>query len=82
MFAFVTCLRHPRNMKSVAMTLALLERTLETIEAQTNKNYSVTVVCHEIPKLSRIFPKVEFLIVDFEPPAENFEALAYKESNN
>ncbi len=80
MFAFITCLRHPRTVKSMPMMLALLERTLETIEAQTNKNYSVTVVCHEIPKLSRTFERVEFLIVDFEPPAENFEALVYSES--
>lgn len=71
MFAFITCLRHPRTVKSMPMMLALLERTLETIEAQTNKNYSVAVVCHEIPKLSRTFERVEFLIVDFEPPQEN-----------
>jgi len=58
-------------MKSQVMTLALLERTLETIEVQTNKDYSVTIVCHEIPQLSRTFAKVEFLIVDFEPPFGN-----------
>lgn len=71
MFAFVTCLRHPRNVKSMSTMLSLLERTLETIESQTNKDYSVTIVCHEIPKLSRVFEKVEFLIVDFEPPVEH-----------
>lgn len=68
MLTFITCLRHPQNVKSVVTIMALLERTLETIEAQTNKNYHVIVVCHEIPTLSRAFERVEFLIVDFPAP--------------
>jgi hypothetical protein len=38
--------------------LELLERTLSTIEAQTNQDFTITIVCHEIPTLSRVFPHV------------------------
>ena len=72
MFAFITSLRHPANVQSMPTMLALLERTLETISAQTNDDYTVLIVCHEIPPLSRVYPHVEFLIVDFAPPATDF----------
>jgi hypothetical protein len=52
--------------------LELLERTLSTIEAQTNQDFTITIVCHEIPTLSRVFPHVEYVIVDIPPPAQDF----------
>jgi hypothetical protein len=72
MFSFITCLRHPTTVQSMPMMLALLERTLSTIEAQTNQDFTITVVCHEIPELSHTYPHVEFLIVDIPPPAQDF----------
>lgn len=68
MLTFITCLKHPLNVKSMPTMLALLERTLESIEAQTNKNYQIVVVCHEIPHLSRTFKNIEFILVDFPAP--------------
>ncbi len=72
MLSFITCLRHPQTVHSLPTMLALLERTLSTLEAQTNQDFTITVVCHEIPSLSRTYPHVEFLIVDIPPPAQDF----------
>jgi hypothetical protein len=47
----------------------LLQRTLDSILAQTSASFVVAVVCHEIPRISHAeHAKVRFLSVDFPPP--------------
>ncbi|MEO0526419.1 MAG: hypothetical protein AAFZ89_04295 [Bacteroidota bacterium] len=47
---------------------ALFERTLSSICNQTNDNYMVTVVCHEIPEVKFKSDKVHFVQVEFDAP--------------
>ncbi len=75
MFFFITSLKHPLVTKSPALVYKLLDRTLSTINAQTNKNFRVIIVCHEIPKLSVQYDFIDYVIVDFPPPAKNFSDL-------
>jgi len=50
----------------------LLERTLGSILAQTDSNFDVVVVCHEIPEISQVeHAAVHMLQVDFPPPERN-----------
>lgn len=47
----------------------LLERTLDSIVAQTSLDYDAVVVCHDIPEIAhKEHPKVHFVSVDFPPP--------------
>jgi cellulose synthase/poly-beta-1,6-N-acetylglucosamine synthase-like glycosyltransferase len=77
MLVFITSLKHPSTVASPDTMLRLLNRTLSTIEAQTCSDYRVIVVCHEIPQLSYDFAHVEYVLVDFPPPADDFLDLAY-----
>lgn len=63
----------PIKSKSVASdwthVCELFERTLKSIGNQTDSNFKVVAVCHEIPS-SRFTPKnLHFLQVDFPPPS-------------
>jgi hypothetical protein len=77
MLIFITSLKHPATVASKPTMIRLLERTLSTIEAQTNQDFRVIVVCHEIPELSASYSFVEYVMVDFAPPAADFESLNY-----
>lgn len=79
---FITSLKHPKTIGNMSTMVRLLERTLSTIEAQTCQDFRIIIVCHEIPPLSGIYPHVEYVIVDFPPPADDFEALSYKEEGD
>ncbi|WP_350291620.1 glycosyltransferase family A protein [uncultured Croceitalea sp.] len=46
----------------------LLERTLKSICNQTDSNFKVVVVCHEIPETTFCHNKLHYVLVDFEPP--------------
>ncbi len=47
----------------------LLERTLDSLLAQTNPDFNAVIVCHEIPDIAHTkHPKLEFLSVDFPEP--------------
>ena len=46
----------------------LFERTLKSICNQTDSNFKVVVVCHEIPETTFGHQNLHYLQVDFEPP--------------
>ncbi len=49
----------------------LYERTLKSICNQTDSNYKVMVVCHEIPKTTFSHQNLHYVHVDFAPPISN-----------
>jgi hypothetical protein len=75
MIVFITSLRHPATMKSEETTYRLLERTLRSICAQTDARFRVIVVCHKVPPLNFQHCAIEYLKVDFEPPAQGHAQL-------
>ena len=75
MLAFITSLRHPKTAKSWSHTLKLLERTLRSVCAQSDRNFQVLVVCNEKPDLCFDHPNIEFLPVDLPPPVDSFDQL-------
>jgi hypothetical protein len=54
----------------------LLERTLDSILAQTDPRFNAVVVCHDIPDIPQADqPNVEMLTVDFPVPDRNNDAM-------
>ncbi|WP_435625416.1 hypothetical protein [Flagellimonas sp.] len=49
----------------------ILERTLRSICNQTDSNFKVVAVCHEIPKTTFSHQNLNYVQVDFEPPISN-----------
>ena len=68
MLAFVTSLRHPQNSADYDQVEALLSETLSSVTAQTDDDFVVVVVGNQRPRFD-LGPKVEFVEVDFPPPA-------------
>jgi len=69
MLAIVTAFRSRRLAKDWDYHVWLLQRTLDSMLAQTNDAFVVAVVCHEIPTILHLEnPRVHFLPVDFPPP--------------
>jgi hypothetical protein len=72
MLAIVTAFKSQLLTKDWDYHVWLLERSLDSMLAQTNESFIVVVVCHEIPSTSYVeIPKVRFLPVDFPPPQRN-----------
>ena len=46
----------------------LVERTFKSICNQTDQNFKLLAVCHEIPTINYSHKNIHFLQVDFEPP--------------
>lgn len=46
----------------------LINRTLNSICSQTDESFKVFVVCHELPEIELQSDKIQFELVDFEPP--------------
>lgn len=46
----------------------LVNRTLKSICSQTNTDFNVVVVCHELPTMDFENDKIQFVQVDFPPP--------------
>ena len=46
----------------------LVERTFKSICNQTDQNFKLLAVCHEIPEINFTHKNIHFLQVDFEPP--------------
>ena len=46
----------------------LVERTFKSICNQTNQNFKLVAVCHEIPQVNFIHKNLHYVQVDFEPP--------------
>jgi hypothetical protein len=69
MLGIITCLRARALARDWAYHVWLLERTLNSMVAQTNREFKVIVVCHEIPHLPLLKGSmIDFLSVDFPPP--------------
>jgi len=49
----------------------LVERTLISVCNQTDDDFKVVAVCHEIPDINFKHPNLHFLQVDFDPPTPN-----------
>ncbi len=46
----------------------LVERTFKSICNQTDQNFKLVAVCHEIPQIKFTHKNIHYLQVDFEPP--------------
>ena len=72
MLGIITCLRARVVTRNWDYHVWLLQRTLDSMLAQTNKDFLITVVCHEIPDVPHVsYPAVRFVSVSFPPPACN-----------
>jgi hypothetical protein len=67
MLAIITAFRSRLLARDWDYHVWLLQRTLDSILSQTNDQFVVAVVCHEIPSIPHD-PRVRFLPVDFPPP--------------
>ncbi|MFS4457204.1 glycosyltransferase family A protein [Maribacter sp. 2304DJ31-5] len=72
----------PVKSKSVASDWVkfsqLFERTLKSICNQTDSNFKVVVVCHEIPDINYTCENIHFIHPDFQPPSkENISPQEY-----
>ena len=72
MLAFVTSLRAQALARDWDYHVWLLERTLDSMLAQTHPDFRIFVVCHEVPEIVQMkHPKVTVLGVGFPPPQRN-----------
>jgi hypothetical protein len=72
MLTIVTCLRSRAVSSNWGYHVWLLQRTLDSLLAQTHPDFRIIVVCHEIPEIPQLKdPKVHGLSVSFSPPARN-----------
>jgi hypothetical protein len=72
MLTFILSMRARALAKDWGYHTWLLERTLDSILAQTNSRFDVVVVCHDIPEVAQAnHEAVHMLPVDFEPPQRN-----------
>ena len=69
MLVFIAPVRHPNNSVNYERVEALLKRTLQSVCNQLDKNFQVIIVCNQLPKFSHLFPKVDFVTVNFPPPS-------------
>ena len=53
----------------------MLERTLNSIYNQTNKDFKVVIVCHEKPILELSYPNLICYQVDFPPPEQIYDRM-------
>lgn len=69
MLTFIISMRARALSKDWAHHTWLLEKTVDSILAQTDSGFDVVVVCHDIPDIPQVrHPKVHVLPVDFPPP--------------
>lgn len=69
MLTFILPVKHPARSHSYRIVTDLLRRTLESVQGQTDPNFSVIVVCNRAPDWAGSVSGVDFVEVDF-PPAE------------
>jgi hypothetical protein len=69
MLAFIIPVKHPARSNSYEVTLDLLRRTLDSVEAQTDPRFAVVVVCNERPAWGSDNARRMFVEVDFPPAA-------------
>jgi hypothetical protein len=69
MITFITSIRHPLNCNSYDEIGRLLSQTLLSVLNQRDQDIRIIVVCNKIPPMFIEDDRVEFIIVDFEPPS-------------
>ncbi len=75
MLTFIVPLRSKTVTSDWTSVTRLLNRTLNSVCNQSNKNFNVIVACHEIPETEFTSnSRVKFLQVDFQPPILKNEA--------
>ncbi len=67
MLAFIIPVKHPARSNSYDVTMDLLRRTLNSIEAQTDRRFGAVVVCNERPAWAIDDTNRLFFEVDFPP---------------
>ena len=67
MIVFVTTIRHPDNSRDYHRIGSLLERTLNSVCAQSDKNFRVLVVCNKKPNIHFESALVEFIVLENFP---------------
>ena len=75
MITFAIALKSKEVSKNWDYTCSLLERTLNSIYNQTNKEIAVVIVCHEKPLLSSSYPDIVYHQVDFAPPEKSYHKM-------
>lgn len=68
MLTFVIPVKSERVSSNWSKFCRLFERTLISVCNQTDTNFKVIVVCHEIPQIEFKHNNVCYLHADFEPP--------------
>ncbi len=80
MLTFVVPVKSKRVTSDWLRFCKLFERTLISICNQTDTNFKVIAVCHEIPEIDFTHKNLHFIQADFEPPLPR--ATESKESLN
>ena len=70
MMVFITSVRHPRNSHSYGRILSLLKASLESVCAQTDRDFKVIVIANQRDEIGFSHPNLEWLTVDFPPPSQ------------
>ncbi|MFP4846438.1 hypothetical protein [Winogradskyella sp. PE311] len=68
MITFIVPIKSERVTNNWPKFCKLFEGTLKSICNQTDKDFKVIAVCHEIPKIDFVHSNVEYIQVEFEPP--------------
>jgi hypothetical protein len=71
MIAFIVPVKSKQVSLDWSKFCQLFERTLKSICNQTDKNFKVVVVCHEIPEIQFTHKNIHFIKADFEPHTLN-----------
>ncbi len=69
MLVFIVPIKSPSVSNSWSRLCKLFERCIASICNQTSPNFKVIVVCHQIPEISFESSYIEYIEVDFPPPA-------------
>ncbi|MHA7843711.1 MAG: hypothetical protein ACX93I_10350 [Winogradskyella sp.] len=68
MLTFVVPIKSERVSGDWLEFCKLVERTFKSICNQTDQNFKLVAVCHEIPQIDFSHKNIHYLKVDFEPP--------------
>lgn len=68
MLTFIVPIKSERVSDNWSGFCSLVERTFKSICNQSDQNFKVVAVCHEIPPITFTHRNINYLQVDFEPP--------------
>jgi len=74
MLTFIVSMRARALSKDWAHHTRLLERTVDSLLAQTNPNFEIVIACHDVPQIAQAtHPKVHMLPVSIPIPQRTFD---------